>query len=267
VNRYGQQSQLKLEIACSNNQTILQDAYFTAPYKILSPYYAVGNPALMQLTMLSVSAGLMAGDDQQIAIQVLPQAQAQINSQAAEKIHAMPDYGSDSNCATRSTALDIAQNALLIYTPLQVIPFADSTFKSTTNIALADSSSRLFYSDIVAAGRVAYQERFEFREYRNRITVCQADQLIYADNAVFIPQERCLDKLTLFEGYSHTITVLMFNFNLNEQQLQTIKDICAELDGIVGITRTCSQALCIKALANSSDLLLKLRDELLQTVS
>lgn len=259
MNRFGKQSRLLLDVACENGRSFLQDSSFTAPFKVMKPFYG---DDLMQIMVLSVSAGLMAGDDQAIDIRLGAGARARIGSQAAEKVHAMPPELR----ASRRIAVHLAQNSSLVYTPLPVIPFADSAFAGTIAFDLEDATASLVYCDIIAAGRVAGGECFAFREYRNRATVRQAGRLVYADNVVFLPLEHRLEGLTLFEGFTHTGTMLLVNHGLGDEQIQRIAARCEDFEGIAAATITGCGALCVKTLANGSEPIQLLHDELVRRV-
>jgi urease accessory protein len=285
LNRYGKRSHLHLDFASADGHTFLRDVSFTAPFKVMKPFVTKRIPVLfaepsalpgtestkgrsvqkdneatcLQVMVLSVSAGLMAGDDQHIELTVGTGVHAQVTSQAADKVHAM----AAETRATRQTDVVLAHNASLAYTPLPVIPFADSAFVATTTFDLEDRTARLFYSDVIAAGRVAHGERFAFREYRNRVTVHQEGRLLYADNAVFLPHDTNIEGLTLFEGYTHMGTALLVNAELSTEQLQCIEELCTSFEGLAGITSTERGALCIKTLSNGSEPILDLHRDLL----
>lgn len=143
TNPFGKVSELSLVLAPGK----MRHLSFTAPFKVLHPFHQDG---FLQIMVVKVSAGLMAGDRQSIAIDLEPGTKAEFLSQSYEKIHQMA--GGE---AVREGRVTVGRDATLFYAPLPVLPFADSAFRSAFAIELADETSRLFYSDILACGRTA----------------------------------------------------------------------------------------------------------------
>lgn len=253
VNAFGKISKLSLVIAPEK----ICELFFTAPYKILRPFHQQG---FLQIMVVMVSAGIMAGDRQEVDICLKDGAKAEFLSQSYEKIHCM-----DEGEALRSGNIKVGREATLFYAPLPVLPFANSAFISNFSIKLADTSSRLFYSDILACGRAARGEHFLYRLYRSRLRIYQSDELVYFDNLRFTPQNGNLDYagLTQYEGYTHLGTYILLNFPLTEENLREFVDELAEVDGCqLGITTFGPQSYCLKALALGSEPLIGLQDSL-----
>ncbi len=120
------------------DKTTLKSSYFTAPFKVISPFY---KDDMASLVVMSSSAGIMEGDHQHINITVGENCMAEVTSQSYEKIHKM--YSEN---ATRETAINVGLGAKFIYNPLPTIPFANSSFKATTKINL-HQSAKLAYSN------------------------------------------------------------------------------------------------------------------------
>ena len=55
-NKFGRISEVKLETEYRDGKVILSDLYFTAPFKIMQPFYP--RPDYMQVMVLSASAGI-----------------------------------------------------------------------------------------------------------------------------------------------------------------------------------------------------------------
>lgn len=256
INRYGKQSNLYIKVAGNAEKSVLKKTQFTAPFKIMSPFYDEQNR--MSLMVVSVSAGIMAGDRQHVQIDLEKNAQIEIHSQSFEKIHKMDN---DSN-ASRHTILNIAAGAALLYSPLPTIPFAGSSYESTTDIYLEDSTSRLFYSEILSCGRSGRGERFAYKSYKNLTKVYQENHLIYMDNAIYEPAKQNPELFCMYEGYSHLLNLLLVNIPCSADQeaaLQTYLSDQADIEG--GLSRTETNAVCVRALANSSEMLIDLTNK------
>ena len=65
-NQFGKLSKLHLTTAYREGKTIVEDASFTAPFKIMHPFYEKKD--FMTVMLLMASAGVMAGDRQEIDV-------------------------------------------------------------------------------------------------------------------------------------------------------------------------------------------------------
>lgn len=208
INRFGKTSTLRISTKSDGNKTILDDIYFTSPYKLLPPFYNSGSPYANAM-IISVSAGLMEGDRQEVCIKATKNTNLICTSQAFEKIHKM-----NNGDAKRTIKLEVDSNATLWYEPLPVIPFADSAFTNRMDIRLKDETSRFALTDIICAGRIAHGEAFKYKYYSSKITAHICDKLVFFDNTHYEPSKCMLNHIGMFEGYSHLATILLLNFTL-----------------------------------------------------
>jgi urease accessory protein len=262
-NPYRRLSILRAEAVLKDRKTILRNISFTAPLKVLPPHPLPGLDGGIRATQLNVSAGIMAGDRQKIRLRIGAGAVVEWTSQSYEKIHRMHP----GDRAERQVILDLAPAAQLCYRPLPVIPFGGSDFRGHTRINLADESSRLIYADIFCAGRIARQEAFHFRRYRQVLEIFLGGRLGYRDNTDFRPGEdggaSGLPGIGLFEGRTHTASLILCNTGCTLAQIREIfspaKDAAA--------TMAEGGILLIKALGNSAQELEFLLDQLIGQVT
>jgi urease accessory protein len=253
-NRYGKRSELILRVRKGERRSVLAKTRFTAPFKLTSPFY--DEDGAVSIMLLSVSAGIMTGDEQYIDITVDADARARIIAQAFEKIHKMPNNG----FAGRETRLTVGKGGVLVFSPLPVIPFADSDFRVKTTIRLEDDTARLVYSEILTCGRVSAGEFFQYRRFQSATRIYEGDKLRFCDNAVYCPAESDLEGFTMFEGYTHMASLLIVNVDVTENQRAEIAALIGGFSGLVGMTRTACGAVCIRALLCGSEPALFLRE-------
>jgi len=249
-NSYGNTSELLLKFSCQQQQTILEDAYFTAPFKIMQP---LSTGRMLHLMILSASAGLMAGDCQKIKVSLAKKSSVLLTAQSYEKIHKM-----NSGEACRNTEIFLDEESSLFFLPQPVLPFAQSSFRAHTTIHLKDASSQLFFSEILACGRSARRERFFYHKYMSCMEIHQADELCYFENASYAPEQKNMEGFGFYEGYTHLATVLLFNFgNLEETRsyIRQLLVVAKNMDG--GISKTGEDHLCIKVFGRSGEELLQ----------
>lgn len=250
TNRFNKTSTLSMQIRKGETRSLLDDVRFTAPFKVAAPFYDAQEH--MRVMTMSVSAGIMAGDRQEIDITVACGARAEIGSQSFEKIHKMEP----GTCAKRYTSLHVSSGAMLIYAPLPTIPFADSAFESITDIALEDATAQLFFSEILSCGRAARGERFAYRYYKTLTRVRLGDALVYSDNCMFDPSQVDMEGVCMFEGFTHFASFLRFGLTCNEALLSEVRQAIDSMpDCIGGASLLDNGALCVRALGNRAETL------------
>ncbi len=244
-NKFCRISELRIGAVARDGRTVVDDLYATMPFKVMRalPVDAdelcgvtaqecaagpLSRPA--QVMVMSTSAGIMAGDDQLLDVSVGTGAVLQMTTQAFEKIHKMDSGGS----ARRETHLHVAAGSYLDYHPQPTIPFADSDYASVTEIDLADATSRLAYEEVLSCGRVARGERFEYRSYRNHVTIRVAGSPIYLDNAVWDPARMPMESTGLFEGFSHLANLVLVNLEVGDSAFAAARDYLRGETGVIG---------------------------------
>lgn len=245
-NQFGKLSRLQLRAVFNGEKTVLEDVHFTAPFKVMRPFYE--KPGIMTVMLLSASAGIMAGDRQEMEFQVEPGAAMEFVSQAYEKIHKMEEGE-----AKRKTVIEVGKGASFYYTPLPTIPFAGSAYESTTEVSLADGTSRFIMSEILACGRAARGERFAYRYFKNRVSVRQGQRLIYRDNTHYEPEAWDMEGFGMYEGFTHLANLLICNKPVSEPQVVRMREILDDAPDVEGgVTQNGENLTVVKALGNTA---------------
>ena len=214
----------------------------------------------MQVMQISVSAGIMEGDKQEISIKALENSKSEIISQAYEKIHKMKN-----GFAQRNIEIEIGANSELIYNPLPVIPFKNSAFKNSLSVNLKDSSSKFILNEILTCGRVYSGEKFEYKFYNSRICVRENSRLIFMDNSRYSPDRTNMSNIGMYEGYTHLFNFVVFNYDYDIDFLKNFVSVfCDENKYIGGVTTGDSNSLVIKILGDNADRLSKYSERLVE---
>lgn len=245
-NKFGRPSELRVRAEARDGRTALPELYATMPFRVMSPFpladeRVVGpGPArarargalagACEAMVMSASAGVMAGDDQRVRVEVGEGAALRVSTQSFEKIHRMEGGAS----ARRQTALSVAPGGYLDYCPQPQIPFAGSAYAATTEVDLADETSTLVYEEVLSCGRAARGERFEYRSYANHVVVRVGGAPVYLDNAVYVPGEMPMEGLGLFEGFSHVANLVVVGAGVGEDALLAARDYLREQTGVIG---------------------------------
>lgn len=247
-NRFGKLSELRVRAEARDGRTAVPGLYASMPFKVMHPLapssalpglrgaavagVPLARPA--QLMVMSVSAGIMSGDEQRLDLLVESGAALSMTTQAFEKIHRMDDGGS----ARRETRLAVASGAYLDYEPLPQVPFAGSSFLSETVADLADASSRLVYGEILSCGRAARGERFGYRRYRNRVEVRVAGVPVFVDNTVYEPASTGgamdMEGIGFYEGFTHLANLVLVNLDITPACFDAVRAYLLEQTGVIG---------------------------------
>ena len=255
-NKFGRISEVKLETEYRDGKVILSDLYFTAPFKIMQPFYP--RPDYMQVMVLSASAGIMEGDVQEFSLHIKEGTQMEYLSQAYEKIHKMKE-----GKARRHTKIQVEKNAFLKYAPLPTIPFKDSAFENDLEVDLADDTSHFLFQEILSCGRAACKERFAYRMYHNQVSVRKKGQLIYRDNTRYEPLDFYMEGLGMYEGYTHLANLVFFNIEKSEKWITEVRELVDRISDIEGgVTRITSGDVAVRILGKGAESLLKILDKI-----
>ena len=256
-NRYVKTSIVSITAAFRRNKTILEDVYFTAPYKIMNPFY--NKEDYMTIMCMSSASGIMAGDVQDFNFHIKEGAKFEFISQSYEKIHKM-----DSGMAKRQTTIQVDKNACFYYNPMPTQAFKNSAFESNVNVHLADTSSQFFMKEIITGGRTARGECFEYNFYHNLVNVYTKGNLVYRDNTQFNPAIMDLAGIGIHEGYTHLGNLLLFHCPKDDHWIHDARmllDSTPNIDG--GITRIANDSIVIRVLGTSGETLEKILEKII----
>ena len=155
-------STLKLSTKLSpSGKTQLAEYFATPPFKVMTlPAYADVWMNGLNAIQMSSSPGLLSGDRIDIQITLAESTALSLNTQAFTRVQAM----NEGDFAEQNSFIQLEENSHLFYLPHPLVLHKDSAFKQKTFINMQPNST-LIYGEIVAIGRVANNERFEFRQF------------------------------------------------------------------------------------------------------
>ena len=257
-NQFGKISKFYLKAKKKDDKTILDDVYFTAPYKIMQPFLL--KDGSIQVMLLSASAGIMEGDRQEFKFHIQEEAKLEFVSQSYDKIHQMK-----SDCAKRHTEIQVAKNATFYFNPQPTIPFKDSAFENTMDIYLEDESSVFCMTEIFSCGRYMRQEKFAYRFYHNLVKIYRKDKLIYRDNTRYEPKLFDMNSIGMYESYTHQANIFITKPKNNTDFLQKVQALFENNPIVDGsITTISSGDFAIRAFSNRAQFLEQLNDMIYQ---
>lgn len=247
VNQFGKVSRFAVRAEKREGHTILSDAAFTAPYKLMAPFERPDGG--IQIMPLCASAGIMRGDRQEFSYEAGEGADLEVLSQSFEKIHRM-----DGGSAYRHIWARAEKGSSLYCCPQPVIPFGGSAYDSETEIYLADRSSRLFWLEIICSGRIAHEEQFAFRRFSSLVRIYREGKLICRDNTRYEPDRMPMRGLGMYEGYTHLANIfLSASFGDLREPIWDMLERERECEG--GVTLLPGGDLAVRILGNRAQIL------------
>lgn len=236
-------TQLRLAIERKYEQTVIADSFFTSPLKLGAP---ARRGDRLHLIFMMASAGLLKGDTFDYEITCAPGTRLLLTEQSYTKVFDTGDGG-----ASKRQHITLAGDASLLYRPSAVIPFAGSTYDGDLVVDL-EAESEFAWADIMTAGRIAMNERFAFRHFRNRVCVRRDGLPIWMDHCLLEPASMDVDGIYYFDGWTHQG---VFYYYGSAERMERIRSWFTERstawDILPGITDAC-EGLCIRILAHSA---------------
>lgn len=260
-NAFGRLSRLSVTAAWDGEGTVLEHTSFTAPFKVMHPFYPT--PERMRLMYLTASAGILSGDRQAMKFQAKQDSCLEVVSQSFEKIHAMEEGG----MALRTLRLTAQAGSCLYYHPQPTIPFGRSAFRAETDLEL-EGDGRMFFLEVLTCGRALRGEQFQYRHYENRVCAWRDGELIYRDCARFVPAQMNLSGLGMYESFTHLGTLLLLGVPLTQEDSAALRQAVHSLSGLEGaMTQLGPQDYLVRMLGHSAQTLMRAAEELADSLA
>lgn len=184
----GRQGVLKLGMAHDPKtaHTVVREQYSQVPLFVQKAMYLEKSlPAMAYMYIMSPSGGVLQGDSCMIDISLSKGAMAHLTTQGATRIYRM-----EKGFATQRVDLSAGSGCYLEYMPDQIIPYGGSRFCQKTTIKAHDEAT-VVYSEILAPGRVAMDESFQYDICGLRVeAVGEKGNRKFLDAAMLEPKKR-----------------------------------------------------------------------------
>lgn len=159
-------STFRLSTAFRHGRTKIDDIYFEAPFKLMTPFT---NGRHSDFVVMLASPGFLRGDEAHIDIDFGPGTDSTIKTQSYEKVFDTAD-----GSAERTIELRARGNAKAVFLPFPVIPFKNSSFMNLTTAHIS-AESAFVYADVATCGRVGMDEHWAMKRFTNRMRVYVAE--------------------------------------------------------------------------------------------
>src|ERR1700686_1060069 len=165
-----------------SDRTFLAGSFQEAPLKVVRAFAMEDGTALAHLH--NVSGGLLGGDCLTMQVNLASGTKVQLTTTGATRIYRNREGFS---ATTQCSEVSVGEGALLEYLPDATIPFAGARYAQQTSIELA-ADAGLFWWEIVAPGRQARGELFDYEEFAMRTHVSALGRRIAAENLCLRPK-------------------------------------------------------------------------------
>ncbi len=224
------------------DRTIVTHQLAQHPLRLFVPPSDAGDPAAL-LYLGMIAGGLLAGDRMETTLTLGPGAQALATTQSASKILTMEGDG----FATQHLRFDLADDAMLEYLPDEVIPFPGANAHQELDLHLAPTARALLV-DMITPGRIARDESFQFHQYRSRLQVWRANQLILRDVVDLRPSEMALPASGLLGTATHYASLVVVAPEADRTLADDLHTLLDSLHGVHGSASVGSSGLVIARL-------------------
>ena len=164
----------QLEVDLVGGQSAVTAAYAASPLKLLTPRARAQS---VWAYTSSFGGGLLAGDQTALSVRVGAGARCFLSTQATTKVYRNP---TGLPCAHRTHAV-VEKDALLVFAPDRVQPFAGSIYRQTQQWHLAPEAG-LVLLDWFCSGRMARGERWQFDRFQSRNDVFIGADRVFVDS-------------------------------------------------------------------------------------
>lgn len=255
-NKYIKESCIFVETQIKDNLTVIKNSSFTAPLKIIRPFYDNENN-IMKLCIMNISPGMLEGDIYKYDFVVGEGTRMNLYSQSYGKIFTMSD-----GCAEQHLKVVMKKNSYLEYYMQPTIPYKKSSFKGYSEFYL-EESSRIIYREILSCGRYKMGEKFAFDEYSSLVKIYYKNKLLLLDNTVLQPLGQPIEHMGFYEGFTHVANLFIVGYGVIEDDRIKLNEELSHYENIsYGISLSCENCLIIRILGNNSDYLCKITENI-----
>jgi urease accessory protein len=247
------EAELRLEFRqdAASGRTILDASYQDPPLRVVRAFENADGAALAHLH--NVSGGLLGGDQLAMTVRAGPAAHVQLTTTGATRIYRPR---ADAPVTTQTNEITVGENALLEYVPDPIIPFAASRFFQRTRIHLAEGAG-LFWWEILAPGREARGETFEYHTLEMRTDIAAQSHPIAAESIRLEPHVRPLASLARLGPFRTWATFYICRLGLQPNVWLALEGELREIAGDLphsgevrwGISTLVAHGLAIRAIA------------------
>jgi urease accessory protein len=252
-----------VELRGDKSQLVVSE--HTGPLRLQKALWPEGNQRTdpVHLLMIHPPGGIAGGDGLSVRFDIGDNSHALITTPGAGKWYRGLDQQSLDQPASQEVVLKVSSNASLEWLPQEVIVHDGAIARSTLNIDLAASAAMLG-CEVLVLGRKAHGESFLTGQFRQRLSLSRAGQLVWSDKSLIVPDR--ITQTSALNGY-HVNGVFWASApaeilnKVAEKDIEAIEIECSQGrlkgSGVLGISRVSPTLLLVRAVADNPE---RLRD-------
>lgn len=254
-------SQLHITATYNGTKTILDNVFFTSPYKVADVTLNKSKSTL-ELMIMSSSPGIMDGDEHHTKIELNENSKVIIKSQAYQRLFPMQTG------ANYFTEIHLNHHSDLQYIQKPIVPQANSIYNQHQKI-YCKANSKLILGEIITCGRKLNGEQFSFSKFHSVTDIYIDETLALKENVLIEPVKIACSSFGELEEFSHQSTLFCFLPNadakLIRQQLLELSSFKPNM--CIGFTWPQENLLVIRNLCHQAEEAYNLQNEIAEILS
>lgn len=232
----------------SSGRSVLRHLHREVPMVVQQAlYFDEHLPQLPCIYILSSGGPHLEGDRYRVEVRLGEGAMAHILTGAATIIAPMEELGKELGAELRQT-ITLGEGAYLEWLPQAIIPAARSRYTAHTEMVVAPSAT-LFFSEVVACGRLHSGERFDYRELELWEAVFRPDGNAIARAGVrIVPEDFSPSEWAFMGSFSHFGSIVVV----------TPTEICSKLLALLHPTLSDELRVSVASLRGNNGLSMRL---------
>lgn len=247
LDRIGRDGKLSLRFARRGSRTDLVRSCFTLPLQVLAPLAMEDGSAY--LSLLNPTGGILGGDRLTSEIVLEPGAHVSLTTPSATRI-----YRTDNVPAMQDTVIRVGEGATIEYFPDHLIPHPGSALRQSLRVEIAAGGRALLW-EAMACGRVAREERWQFREIVTEVEVSVRGKPVWLSRTKIDPAALAPQRPGIAEAYAYSgsLAILADGFTMWPQLIAELNRKLAAFPEVRGgVSKLAGDGCLVRLLANSA---------------
>jgi urease accessory protein len=243
---------LRLDFECEkvSNRTLLASSQQEPPLRVVRAFSVENGSALVHLH--NVSGGVLGGDELALRVNIRASARVQITTTGATRLYRPRENAAP---ASQLNEIHVEENGLLEYVPDSLIPYAGARFRQRTSIRMA-AGAGLFWWEIVAPGREARNEIFEYESLEFKTNIWAMERSVLTERVLVEPGSRKITSPARLGDFRTWASFYICQVGLNaaawiaaEQELRPILQQLSQHRALWSISTLPAHGLVVRCLA------------------
>lgn len=238
---------LYLETGLRNGITFLKRCYYTPPLKIADVTEG-SKTATLAVMLMSASPGILDGDRYDMHFHIAAGTSIKMYTQGYQRLFTMKGK------AAQVTNVHLESGARLHFMPHPVVPHKGADFSATCNIYLAGNCV-LCWGEVLACGRKANGEVFQYTRYHNVTSIYHYHRLVMKENLLLQPGSMPVDAIGYLEGYTHMANLVYLDESVQVKEViaLVVKWLALQPGIVYGVSAAPVNGITVRLLGDKAE--------------